>query len=256
MLKGFSQHHFNFDVDQLDPFNRFVFLFRVFILVLCVVSILWIPLVQSSAGGQLFVYIQSIQGYLGTPLGAVFLMAIFWKRMNEKVGRVCTNLGICLGNTEFKLNTELDHALFFIHTYNKILSSFSCLTHSCNKYAAGMFHDNVSFSKKEEKCQSLYVASFIWPLQAAFWGVLIGHVFGIVRMILEFVFPAPACGHTDTRPAIIARLHYSYFSQITLLIVFISIVVITLLTKPQSESEVRSLDCYNRVLYVLIDFWV
>jgi len=60
-------------------------LYRVFIVILCGVSILWIPLVQSSAGGQLFIYIQSIQGYLGTPIGLLFTMAIFWRPMNEQV---------------------------------------------------------------------------------------------------------------------------------------------------------------------------
>ena len=59
--------------------------FRVFIIVLSGVSILWVPLVESSQGGQLFVYIQAIQGYLGTPIGALFLLAILWKRMTEQV---------------------------------------------------------------------------------------------------------------------------------------------------------------------------
>ena len=59
--------------------------FRVFILLLSALSILWIPLVKSSKSGQLFNYIQAVQGYLGTPLGPVFLCAILWKRMTEKV---------------------------------------------------------------------------------------------------------------------------------------------------------------------------
>ncbi|XP_076436803.1 sodium/mannose cotransporter SLC5A10-like [Babylonia areolata] len=57
---------------------------RLFVLLLCVVSIFWIPLVKSSQGGQLFNYIQAVQGYLGTPIGALFIMAILWKRMNER----------------------------------------------------------------------------------------------------------------------------------------------------------------------------
>ncbi len=59
--------------------------FRVCIAVLCVVSVLWVPLVQSSARGQLFVYIQAIQGYLGTAVGPVFVLAVFWKRTTEAV---------------------------------------------------------------------------------------------------------------------------------------------------------------------------
>uniref|UniRef100_A0A2C9K5S3 Uncharacterized protein n=1 Tax=Biomphalaria glabrata TaxID=6526 RepID=A0A2C9K5S3_BIOGL len=58
---------------------------RLFILLLCGVAILWIPMVKSSQGGQLFNYIQAVQGYLGTPIGALFLAAILWKRMNERL---------------------------------------------------------------------------------------------------------------------------------------------------------------------------
>lgn len=59
-----------------------------FIVILCVLSILWIPLVKASQSGQLFVYIQSVQGYLGTPIGALFVLAILWGRMNEQVSTI------------------------------------------------------------------------------------------------------------------------------------------------------------------------
>jgi len=58
---------------------------RVFVLVLVVVSVLWIPLVQASQGGQLFIYIQSISMYLQPPITVIFLAGCFWKRTNEKV---------------------------------------------------------------------------------------------------------------------------------------------------------------------------
>uniref|UniRef100_A0A667ZBA4 Sodium/myo-inositol cotransporter 2 n=1 Tax=Myripristis murdjan TaxID=586833 RepID=A0A667ZBA4_9TELE len=66
---------------------------RVFVLVLVVVSVLWIPVVQASQGGQLFIYIQSISTYLQPPVSIVFLMGCFWKRTNEK-GAFC---GLALG---------------------------------------------------------------------------------------------------------------------------------------------------------------
>jgi sodium/myo-inositol cotransporter 11 len=64
---------------------------RVFVLLLVLVSILWIPVVQASHGGQLFIYIQAISSYLQPPVAVVFIMGCFWKRTNEKV---CTNLAI------------------------------------------------------------------------------------------------------------------------------------------------------------------
>ncbi|KAJ8408462.1 hypothetical protein AAFF_G00258760 [Aldrovandia affinis] len=57
---------------------------RVFVLVLVVISILWIPIIQSSNSGQLFDYIQAITSFLAPPITAVFIMAIFWKRVNEQ----------------------------------------------------------------------------------------------------------------------------------------------------------------------------
>ncbi|XP_070259038.1 sodium/glucose cotransporter 4 isoform X1 [Myotis yumanensis] len=56
---------------------------RVFVVFLVVISILWIPIIQSSNSGQLFDYIQSITSYLAPPVTALFLLAIFCKRITE-----------------------------------------------------------------------------------------------------------------------------------------------------------------------------
>ncbi|XP_059107177.1 sodium/myo-inositol cotransporter 2 isoform X3 [Peromyscus eremicus] len=70
---------------------------RVFVLVLVLVSILWIPVVQASQGGQLFIYIQSISSYLQPPVAVVFIMGCFWKRTNEKGAFSGLILGLLLG---------------------------------------------------------------------------------------------------------------------------------------------------------------
>ncbi|KAM6119721.1 sodium/glucose cotransporter 1 isoform 2-T2 [Phoenicopterus ruber ruber] len=57
---------------------------RAFMLVLIGISIAWVPVVQSASSGQLFDYIQSVTSYLGPPIAAVFLLAIFCKRVNEQ----------------------------------------------------------------------------------------------------------------------------------------------------------------------------
>lgn len=61
------------------------FVFRCFVILMVVVSVLWIPVVQSMQGGQLFIYIQMISAYLAPPIAAVYLAAILWKRANEQV---------------------------------------------------------------------------------------------------------------------------------------------------------------------------
>ncbi|XP_019285967.1 sodium/myo-inositol cotransporter 2 [Panthera pardus] len=70
---------------------------RVFVLLLVLISILWIPVVQASQGGQLFIYIQSISSYLQPPVAVVFIMGCFWKRTNEKGAFSGLILGLLLG---------------------------------------------------------------------------------------------------------------------------------------------------------------
>ncbi|KAL2090087.1 hypothetical protein ACEWY4_014775 [Coilia grayii] len=70
---------------------------RVFILVMTVLSILWIPIIQSANSGQLFDYVQSITSYLAPPITALFIMAIFWKRVNEQGAFWGLMVGLAVG---------------------------------------------------------------------------------------------------------------------------------------------------------------
>ncbi|KAK5612581.1 Sodium/glucose cotransporter 1 [Crenichthys baileyi] len=82
---------------------------RVFILILIGISIAWIPVVQSAQSGQLFDYIQSITSYLTPPVAAVFLLAIFCKRVNESGAFYGLIIGLPIGLsrmiTEFAYGT-------------------------------------------------------------------------------------------------------------------------------------------------------
>ena len=138
---------------------------RMTMLVLCAISILWLPIVQNSSDGLLFDYIQArdlrttrwpfvsektlrslvkaITSYLGPPVVTVFVMGIFTEFTNEP---------------------------------------------------------------------------------GAFWGLIVGLVIGVFRMINEFAMPAPSCGEPDTRPGFILKVHYLYFG---ILLAFITLVVTT-----------------------------
>jgi SSS family solute:Na+ symporter len=50
--------------------------------VVVVLGLLWIPVMKTIAGGGLYQYLQSVQGYLAPPITAVFLLGLFWKRLN------------------------------------------------------------------------------------------------------------------------------------------------------------------------------
>ncbi|XP_076207023.1 sodium/myo-inositol cotransporter 2 isoform X1 [Aptenodytes patagonicus] len=138
---------------------------RVFVLLLTVVSILWIPLVQAGQGGQLFIYIQSISSYLQPPVAMVFILGCFWKRANEK---------------------------------------------------------------------------------GAFWGLVIGLLLGVIRLVLDFIYPEPQCGETDLRPGVVKYMHYLYFSMVLAAISTLTVLVVSMLTEPPSEEMISRLTWFTR----------
>ncbi|XP_077916855.1 sodium/glucose cotransporter 1 isoform X2 [Halichoerus grypus] len=136
---------------------------RLFILVLIGVSIAWVPIVQSAQSGQLFDYIQSITSYLGPPIAAVFLLAIFWKRATEP---------------------------------------------------------------------------------GAFWGLILGFLIGVSRMVTEFAYGTGSCMQPSNCPTIICGVHYLYFAIILFVISVIVIVVVSLFTKPIPDVHLYRL-CWS-----------
>jgi SSS family solute:Na+ symporter len=43
---------------------------------------IWIPVMAKVSQGGLYQYLQSVQGYLAPPITAVFLLGLFWRRVN------------------------------------------------------------------------------------------------------------------------------------------------------------------------------
>ncbi|XP_078000583.1 sodium/glucose cotransporter 4-like [Glandiceps talaboti] len=138
---------------------------RVFVLILVLVSILWIPIIARTPGGELWHYIQEISGYLTPPIAAIFLLAVLWGRLNE---------------------------------------------------------------------------------QGTFWSLMIGLLGGVIRFILIIIYPEPPCGEEDTRPAIIANVHYFYVATILFWLTIILGVIISLLTKPIPKEKLYGLTYWTR----------
>ncbi|XP_055972561.1 solute carrier family 5 member 4 isoform X1 [Sorex fumeus] len=124
---------------------------RLFIVLLIIISVLWVPLVEVSNNGQLIHYVESISSYLGPPIATVYLLAIVCKRVNE---------------------------------------------------------------------------------QGAFWGLMVGFVIGLIRMIMEFAYGTGSCLAPSNCPKIICGVHYLYFAIILSFITSVVVLGISLLTKP------------------------
>ena len=45
-------------------------------------GLIWIPIMKEMAGGGIYKYLQGVQGYLAPPITAVFILGLFWRRIN------------------------------------------------------------------------------------------------------------------------------------------------------------------------------
>uniref|UniRef100_A0A8C3VVF4 Sodium/mannose cotransporter SLC5A10 n=1 Tax=Catagonus wagneri TaxID=51154 RepID=A0A8C3VVF4_9CETA len=133
---------------------------RLVIVVLIGVSVAWIPVLQGSNSGQLFIYMQSVTSSLAPPVTAVFVLGIFWRRANE---------------------------------------------------------------------------------QGAFWGLMAGLAVGAWRLVLEFLHPAPPCGHPDERPGLLRTVHYLHFAVALFALSGAVAVAVSLLTPPPEGVQIENL---------------
>lgn len=65
--------------------------------IIVLLGMAWIPVMYKVAGGGLYQYLQSVQGYLAPPITAVFLLGLFWKRTNASGAMWGLIVGFALG---------------------------------------------------------------------------------------------------------------------------------------------------------------
>uniref|UniRef100_UPI004047282F sodium:solute symporter family transporter n=1 Tax=Roseivirga sp. TaxID=1964215 RepID=UPI004047282F len=66
------------------------------------IGLLWIPFMEN-VSDQIFVYLQSVQGYISPPIASVFLLGIFFKRLNGQGAMASLLTGLVIGATRFIL---------------------------------------------------------------------------------------------------------------------------------------------------------
>ncbi|MBK1878361.1 sodium:solute symporter [Pelagicoccus mobilis] len=131
---------------------------RLATVVVVVCGIVWIPIMHNMAGGGLYKYLQSVQGYLAPPITAVFLLGLFWKR--------CTKVG-------------------------------------------------------------------------AFWGLIIGFVLGMGKMVIEAVVASDAAASGVLVQ--IAEINFLYYSGVLLVISLVLVVALSLVSEKPDPASIQGL---------------
>jgi SSS family solute:Na+ symporter len=138
--------------------KHYVFIGRLATVVVVIAGLIWIPIMKAMAGGGIYKYLQSVQGYLAPPITAVFLLGLFWKRINST---------------------------------------------------------------------------------GAFWGMIIGFILGMSKLVIEAV--ATAQGITTGPIAAIAEFNFLYYSGVLLLISVSIIIGFSLATPAPSEEQTKGI---------------
>src|SRR5690606_2085732 len=80
--------------------KRLVLVGRIATVIVVVLGLVWIPVMKFISGGGLYQYLQSVQGYLAPPITAVFLLGLFFKRINARGALWGLSAGFLLGMTK------------------------------------------------------------------------------------------------------------------------------------------------------------
>ena len=68
-----------------------------------VLGLLWIPFIGLLSDDRMYVYLQSVQAYISPPIAAIFLLGLFWKRVNGKGAITALLTGFVLGTIRLVL---------------------------------------------------------------------------------------------------------------------------------------------------------
>jgi Na+/proline symporter len=86
----------------------------------------------------------------------------------------------------------------------------------------------------------VYILAVLWTRaneRGAFAGLMVGFVFGLLRMICEFSKQPPLCGEEDTRFWFIRRIHFMYYAVFLFWITLLTCVVVSLCTEPSTKEQ-------------------
>ncbi|MCU0357821.1 MAG: sodium transporter, partial [Cyclobacteriaceae bacterium] len=94
--------------------------------VVVVLGILWIP-VMSGISGVLYQYLQSVQSYLSPPIASVFLLGIFFKRINAKGAMTALVGGAAIGALRIFLELNKSSLSGFLFEFANINFLYFCI---------------------------------------------------------------------------------------------------------------------------------
>ena len=79
---------------------------RVATTIIVVLGMCWIPVMYRISDGGIYQYLQSVQGYLAPPITAVFLLGLFWSRVNANGAKWGLIIGFVAGMAKLAIQAQ------------------------------------------------------------------------------------------------------------------------------------------------------
>jgi SSS family solute:Na+ symporter len=155
----------------------------------------WIPLMGRVDSG-LYNYLQSVQSYLAPPISAVFLLGVFFRRLNAKGAYTSMVAGFILGMA--KLTLQLVHEDLttgsFLHQFATMNFLYFCIWLFLFSIAVFVIVSLLTPAPSDEKVRGLTFATTVaedkaasrasWNATDVAWSILV--VIIIVAVMLYF----------------------------------------------------------------------
>ena len=86
--------------------KKLVFVGRIATGIVVLSGIMWIPFIKVVSGAGLYTYLQSVQAYIAPPIASVFLLGLFWSRINSNGALVALVGGFMAGMVRLGLEIK------------------------------------------------------------------------------------------------------------------------------------------------------
>jgi SSS family solute:Na+ symporter len=94
--------------------------------VVVLTGVLWIPFMKNISS-ELYHYLQSVQSYLGPPIAAVFLLGVFWRRINSRGAVSALVGGFVLGMLRLVAELNKDSLSGWLYQFANVSFLYFCV---------------------------------------------------------------------------------------------------------------------------------
>eukprot|EP00096_Caligus_rogercresseyi_P015088 TRINITY_DN7542_c0_g1_i1.p1 TRINITY_DN7542_c0_g1~~TRINITY_DN7542_c0_g1_i1.p1 ORF type:complete len:648 (-),score=58.65 TRINITY_DN7542_c0_g1_i1:160-2103(-) len=100
---------------------------------------------------------------------------------------------------------------------------------------------------------AMFLLAILWKRMTesgAFWGLIVGFVVGMLRLILEIIYTPPECGQKDTRSDFIIhfvdKFHFLHYGTFLFFLTGLIIIVVSLMSEPIPDWKLNGLLYFTR----------